>query len=381
LNKKKSILLFADWYEPGYKAGGPIRSCVNFVEHMKTTYSIFVFTSDRDLNADAPYADIVSDRWINKEENVQLYYCSPGKLNWKNILEQMTHVQADFIYLNSMFSKYFTIFPLLAAKTKDVQGRIFLSPRGMLRASALQFKPLKKKFFLTAFRSLGHGKQIHFIAADDTEMDDVKHFFGRSAEVTKLPNFSGVLAAKPAGVHKEPGQLSMIFVGRIHPIKNLDYLLKLVKDLKANIRITIAGSLEDKNYWDLCGRLITELPKNVLVDYIGEKPNGQLPAIISANHIFVLPTQGENFGHAIAEALSLGRPVLISNQTPWRNLQNEKAGWDLPLDQPELFIKAIEEAAALNQVGYNAFAETAFSFIKKRIEKNNLLDNYKKLFS
>ncbi|MBS1934800.1 MAG: glycosyltransferase family 4 protein [Bacteroidetes bacterium] len=381
MERKKSILVFADWYEPGYKAGGPIRSCVNFVEHMKTAYSIFVFTSDRDLNDNRPYTGIATDAWIHKDENVQVYYCSPEKLNWENIYAQMKNIQADFIYLNSMFSKYFTIFPLLAGRTKEITGKIFLSPRGMLRASALRFKPIKKKFFIMAFRRLGHAKQIHFIAADDTEMNDVKHFFGSSASVSMLPNFSGNLAKGTMQVDKLKGHLSLIFVGRIHPIKNLDYLLRLLKDVKANIRLTIIGSLEDSNYWDTCKQLINELPENIFVDYSGERPNHELPAVMITHHIFVLPTQGENFGHAIAEALNAGRPVLISDQTPWKNLQHEKAGWDLPLNQPELFVSAIESAAAMNQDEYNAFAKNAFSFIKKQAEKNNLLENYKKLFS
>ena len=44
-------MLFSDWYEPGFRAGGPIRSCVNFVQHMQDQYKILVFTSDRDLES------------------------------------------------------------------------------------------------------------------------------------------------------------------------------------------------------------------------------------------------------------------------------------------------------------------------------------------
>src|SRR4030088_1241894 len=99
----KKILLFVDWYEPGYRAGGPIRSCVNFVRHMREDYKVYVFTSDRDLGSPAPYENIKTDEWHDGIGNVNLYYCSPRKLNWQNIRRQLVAVQPDFIYLNSMF--------------------------------------------------------------------------------------------------------------------------------------------------------------------------------------------------------------------------------------------------------------------------------------
>ena len=64
MTDRKKILLFADWYEPGYKAGGPIRSCVNFVRQMQPDYRIYVFTSDRDLGSSFPYPDVKTDKWL-----------------------------------------------------------------------------------------------------------------------------------------------------------------------------------------------------------------------------------------------------------------------------------------------------------------------------
>ena len=63
--------------------------------------------------------------------------------------------------------------------------------------------------------------------------------------------------------------------------------------------------------------------------------------------MFFLPTLGENFGHVIAES-----PVLISDQTPWRNLKNHGVGWDLPLNDPDSFRKAIVESANKSSEDY-----------------------------
>src|ERR1700754_2557407 len=108
---KKKILLIADWYEPGYKAGGRIRSCVNFAYGMKEYYDIYIFTSDRDLGSSAPYEGIEVDKWVSTEEGIWKFYSSPAHLSVDGIKAQITNIQPDFIYLNSMFSKGFTIYP------------------------------------------------------------------------------------------------------------------------------------------------------------------------------------------------------------------------------------------------------------------------------
>jgi glycosyltransferase involved in cell wall biosynthesis len=380
LNKKK-ILLFADWYEPGYKAGGPIRSCVNFVNNMQNQYEVYVFTTDRDLASTEPYENIETDKWIKNSDSVFIYYCSPKNLLWKNIREQITSLDADFIYLNSMFSRYFTVYPLLIIRLSKIKAKIILSPRGMLRDTAIQFKSFKKKTYLTISKWFGLYRDIFFHVVDDMEMADVISHFGINSKVAVIPNFPAVLANHPAFVKKEIGKLSMVFVGRIHPIKNLGYLLFILKEIPSAVDLSIVGSLEDKSFWESCNKIIRELPPNICVKYLGEIPNHQLTPVISQHHIFILPTKGENFGHAIFEALSQGKPILISNQTPWRNLQQSKVGWDLSLKEPHLFLEAIEQAASFDQQEYNEWSQNAWNYAYNYTSKLHLQSDYLKLFN
>lgn len=144
---KKRILIFSDWFDPAYKAGGPIRSAVNFAKQMKDDYDIFVLTSDRDVNDLKPMNSIIADKWTEYVPGVKVFYASLHKLQLKNINEHITAVQPDFIYLNSMFSKKFTIYPLWLKRSNRISLKIILAPRGMLKRSALDFKEERKKFF------------------------------------------------------------------------------------------------------------------------------------------------------------------------------------------------------------------------------------------
>ncbi|HKP32216.1 MAG TPA: hypothetical protein VJT83_05795, partial [Chitinophagaceae bacterium] len=110
VNKPK-VLLMADWFEPGYKAGGPIRSSVNFCQHLKNDLDIFVLTTDRDLGETVPY-DVKANEWMDHDANVKVFYLSPDKITFNYLKEQIRKIAPDIIYLNSMYSKFFSLYPL-----------------------------------------------------------------------------------------------------------------------------------------------------------------------------------------------------------------------------------------------------------------------------
>jgi glycosyltransferase involved in cell wall biosynthesis len=373
-------MLFADWFEPGYKAGGPIRSCLNFAKQMQDNYNILVFTSDRDLNEQQPYQQIVTGEWIQFDKNIRVFYCPASQLSARFILEQIRKMKPDFIYLNSMYSKYFTIYPLLLRKGGFIRQPIVLSPRGMLKPSAVQFKKTKKKIFLSLMRLAGMQKLIHFHATDQAEQEDIRANFGNKVKITQAANFGGIVTDYPGAVTKTAKELSVVFVGRIHPVKNLDYLLDLLSAVEGRVSLTVIGSEEDKSYSIHCKQLVNKLPGNIQVHFTGEIPNNDLPEYMRQHHIFALPTRGENFGHAIFEALSAGKPVLISDQTPWRHLQMEKAGWDIDLKDKKQFLKALQQAIDLEQHQYNEWSKGAWQLAHQFSLQPGLKEKYFNLF-
>jgi len=280
-----------------------------------------------------------------------------------------------------MFSRYFTIYPLLMKRIHVINSKIVLAPRGMLKDSALQYKSFKKKIYLNAFRQLGLQRVIHFHATDKTEVSDVQQNFGSKTRVTMASNFPGIIKDYPGAITKKPGELSIIFIGRIHPVKNLDFLLKALATLTGAVSLTIVGNAEDKTYANHCQTIISSYPSNIKAQFAGEIPNNQLPAIIAQHHIFALPTQGENFGHAIFEALSAGKPVLISDQTPWRNLVNAKAGWDISLQNPDQFTTALQQAVQFTQQEYDSWSQNAWQFVRQFVQESDLQKAYNNLFS
>lgn len=379
--QKLRILIFTQWYTPGYKAGGPIRSIQNFIDLLGDSYEIFVFTGDRDLGDSHPFPDIKVNTWIQMDLKYSILYTDLQHLKTSQFIQSYKTVDPDIIYLNSMFSYHFFLLPLMAARKLGWQNKIILAPRGMLKSTALKFKKLKKKLFIEFLKRSGFLNGIRFQATNKHEADDIRRYLNIGTDrIFILDN-----APYPAGdlqpIIKEKGQLDIIFLGRIHPIKGLDFLLKALSHVDSSVNLEIVGSMEDQAYYASCEGIIKTLPPNIKVKFSGNLPFDEARVRLMHNHILALPTHGENFGHAIFESLSAGRPVLISDQTPWRNLEKKGIGWDLRLDHPEAFSRAIQKIASMGQEEYNSMSQKSFEFSKNYIHESNLKEKYLSSFS
>jgi glycosyltransferase involved in cell wall biosynthesis len=379
LTEKKKVLMMADWFSPGFKAGGPIQSCVNFSQHLKDDLDIYVLTTDRDLNDTLPYNGIIQDQWTDFNSRVKVFYASPSWLSFTNIKKLISQLRPDVLYLNSMYSRFFSIYPLLLKRMGHIQTKIILSPRGMLRQSAIEFSRMKKLFFLRLFRLANMHKQVLFHCTDETEINDVSKFFGKAPSVllSNFPSYQQPLVL-PSG--KKRNELKILFVGRIHPIKNLDYLLKALRPLDSQVELTIVASVEEQEYWKRCEELIKQLPSNIKIIFKGELPNEEVKQMLQSHDIFALPTKGENFGHAIFESLSAGRPVVISDQTPWKRLSQWKAGWDISLDDHSKFTEVLRQFSCMNQEELNEWCVGAWKFAHDYIHQSDLKKRYLEVF-
>jgi len=379
--REEKILIMVDWFAPGYRAGGPIQSCVNVAFALKDRYGILVLTSDTDYGSKEPYPNITTNYWTNKlNPRIHVFYSRKADFSLQQIKEVILEADADYIYLNHLFSPLYVVYPLWLKWRGIIKGKVVVCPRGALYDSALSIKKYKKVPFLKLFRWMGIHKLVKFHATNEREQNAILEYFPGS-EVMIADNLPNTRQPAFKKIEKEPGELKCIFIARIHPIKNLLLLLQALKQVKAAVSLTIIGPMEDISYWQKCEKLIAEFGNNITLEYRGAVPNHELMEILHEHHLFILPTTGENFGHSIFESFLAGRPVLISDQTPWLNLEAHQIGWDLPLNNPKNFTNAIETAAAWDQGEFNVWALSAWQYAKKFIDNPALKNQYLQLFS
>lgn len=378
VGNRGKILIFIDWFIPAYKAGGPIVAARNFAVQMQEYFEIFIITSDRDLGEDSCLAGIQKDCWVAIDRNVKVWYTSQGGCTLSFVKDSIQKLSPDFVYLHSMFSLRYTIFPIIGTRPILDSAKVILAPRGMLRSSALKIKPIKKKIFLLLFKFMGLGRNLTFHATDLVEYEDILKWFGRKAKVVELPDFGVSQTPYSKVSNKKPGHVKLLFVGRIHPIKNLDFLLRALLHVKGNVELYVLGNIEQMSYWRSCEELIGTYPKSISVKILDAVPHEQTDRLIRDADFVVLPTLGENFGHAIYEAMAKGTPVLISDQTKWKDLEKYRAGWDLPLKE-RLFVDKIQQIIDMDTVEYISWSQGAWNYCNQYNLRNNLTENYKEL--
>jgi glycosyltransferase involved in cell wall biosynthesis len=374
------VLVMADWYLPGYRAGGPIRSVANVAERLEDELDIHIFTTDRDHGCETPYAGIEVDRWVRRSGH-HVYYASPASLRWGAILDIIRTLRPDHLYLNSMFSRYMTVYPLAMHRLGLIRCPILLAPRGMLMDSAMAGKTARKRVFIGLLRILGVPRGVRFQATNNLEAVDVRRRFGSGAAVVRIDNLPGLPPPPSPPPHKEVGHLKVVFVGRSHPIKNLDLLLQAMAGVEAAIELTAIVAREDEAYAARCRERAAALPPRHRVTFREGVPHEAVGEILRANHIFALPTKGENFGHAIFEALSAGRPVLISDQTPWRGLEALGAGWDVPVDTPEPFRQQLARIAEMSAEEMGRWCDNAWELAQSHLACADIEKRYTQAFS
>lgn len=371
-----------DWYEPGYKAGGPIQSCRNFVAAMHEELDISVLTSDRDLGETGPYFGIETNEWIQRPPGVSVYYADTSKLSQKKLSALILERNADFIYLNSMYSYRFSIIPLLFSWQNKISAKVVIAPRGMLQEGAMQFKTAKKKLFIRLLNFAGVPQKVHFHATDEQEAEDIRRYFPKAKSISEIPNFSAPLPVQTKPIEKIPGKLRAVYISRIIPKKNILFFIRLLTKLPEDIQLhfDIYGEVEDHSYWDQVKQVINSLPQNITVKDHGPLLHEKVTETLETSHIFVLPSRAENFGHAIFESWSAARPSLISDKTPWHHLQKQLTGWDLSLDNEKPWLNALIEAAHWDQSAFDSWSSHSREFAERHVGQFNLKQAYIKLF-
>src|SRR5437868_1768465 len=98
--QRPRVLVFVDYYLPGFKFGGPVRTLANMSARMASHYEFFVFTADRDEGDAQPYPQVPLNQWT-RAEDAMVYYTADRSL--KNILLRIAEIKPNLIYLNSFF--------------------------------------------------------------------------------------------------------------------------------------------------------------------------------------------------------------------------------------------------------------------------------------
>ena len=237
----------------------------------------------------------------------------------------------------------------LACKESGVKYAYF--PHGMLDPWAVNSQGLLKRL----------KKTLYWYAREEQVFENASCIFfaterERSASGTTFPTGREQRIVIPYGVATSsrrvtrplrpeltvaPGDKIALFLGRVHPKKNVHFLLNawLKANVPANWKLIVAGPV-GPTYRAELGRIAEAHPRGKSISFIGPVTGEDKLYLLQNASWFLLPSKQENFGVAVLEAINHGCPVVISSEVYLAaELHSESEILDLNEDQWVAFFK------------------------------------------
>lgn len=375
VHKMKKILISTESYFPGIKGGGPVQSIGNLIKLTKQDVDYTIITANHDFGEEKKYDGIVSDDF-NLFEGTEVFYSSDTLKN-KNVWNLIQSDRYDIFYLNDLFSSDTRIFLKNYLKSQSTKPLIIM-PRGQLNQGAISIKAYKKIPYLTLFQFIMKNKNVYYVGTSDEEVAAINKYLpgSRVFQVSNIPS----IEKKVTYSSQESPDLRLVFISRITTKKNLDYALKVLKDVQVPVTFDIYGIIEDEAYWEMCQSIIEKMPNHIQVAYKGICDSKDVVATLSHYDLFFFPSKSENYGHVISEALQASIPVLIGDTTPWQQLETKGWGWEYPLESPEKFVATIEDYSQRSLSERNKIKEYIFESFDVAERAKSTAKQYKDLF-
>lgn len=242
---------------------------------------------------------------------------------------------AEIIHLHTMWSPLNAI---VAGICRRFNKPYVISPHGMLDPYSLGIKALKKRAYLTVVESrmIRGAAGVLFTAEEERDL--------AVAQIGQVPNPGVVglgadtprasreeLEARFRSVHPELAEKKLvIFLGRLHPKKRPEVAIRAMIAVRAkepDAALLMVGS-GDTDYVGALRQLAGSLGLSDCVHFLGLLTGDEKWRALAASRVFVLPSLQENFAIAVAEALQLGVPVLITDKINiWREIVGAGAGF------------------------------------------------------
>lgn len=378
-----TILTLQNYYLPGHRGGGCIRAVSNLVHALGGEFDFRIICNDRDLGVAERYAGIRTGEW-SRVGSGHVHYTEPRAVA-STIRRLLLGPGHHLVYLNSIFERRYAMWPLLLRRTRAARDVPFvIAPRGELGGNALLIRGARKRAYLATAARLGWFDGLTWHATSHTEVAEIERFLADHRIEGRVVRADDLVTAGPLpGIHREPkhaGRARIVYLSRIVPKKNLDFALRVLREVRGAVEFDIYGPREDAAYWSKCEDEIRALPSNVVVRYRGIAAHEDVVGILGGYGLFFFPTLNENFGYAIFESLRGGCPVLLSDQTPWGPVVEAGAGWTLPLDDVRGFVRVIEEVVARSESGQREQSERAAGFASRMAANETAIEDHRRLF-
>jgi len=324
---------------------------------VKRGHAVFVATTDDGVGDRVPL-----NRWINTDYGkafyaktaihylpLRLFFASLGPL-----------LRCDILHLSAI---YYPISWLLAPVAILLGKKVVWTPHGELDPDAMIYSTGRKKNVLGFVRLFK--KRILFQSTCDAERGYIRNQLGNDARIVQLPCFVEVVPTRPQTTPTD----YWLFVGRIHPKKAVERLIKALPLVIPKKQLKIVGDYNNEYGREMMA-LADKLGCRDQIEFLGHKRDAEKEQLLANAYCLIMPSHTENFGIVVTEALNQGTPVIASKGTPWQLLSDRRAGiW--ASNEVEPLADALTQMAQLPPETYAEYRENALRVVDEfDVERN-----------
>lgn len=374
----RKILIITGRYLPGYRDGGPVRSLINLTEWMGDKYDIRIMCLDRDHGDTERYPGITVDSY-NNVGKAKVWYTSDFSREAVGKLAE----DADVVYVCGPYGDY-ARFVMSLKKEGKIAAPLYIASMGSFSPEAFKIKGLKKRLFISYMKLAHMFDNVIWSVTSQREEDELRSVIGSGSRCV----IASDLPRKGTTDHsriKESDALKICFISRISRKKNLVAIPDILKNLSddCNIKLDIYGVDEDKAYLKECLMRFDALRKthpNCRWEYKGEADSNMIPSIFADYDALLFPTLGENYGHVIAESLAAGCIPVISDTTPWLDLNEKGCGYVCHLNDTTSFSSALQELYDMDEEAMSAKRSKCYEYITQANDASVRDSGYRMIF-
>lgn len=228
---------------------------------------------------------------------------------WLKIYQKLRTIKPDVFHAQSVLSGI----PAWAAK-KFLKIPYVVWGQGSDIYLPDRFTRLTSKFILQNADAV--------LALTQNMKQKMKQIYDR--DISIVPNGIDLEKFKiPSESKKGRDAKTIVFVGRLHPVKGVRYLLQAMKIVHAEMpdaKLILVGDGEERENLE---SLTNSLGIRECVEFAGKVPHERIQDYMNQAEVFVLPSLSEGFPVTILEAMACGLPIVATNVRGIPNIVEE----------------------------------------------------------
>ncbi|HEY4198178.1 MAG TPA: glycosyltransferase [Mucilaginibacter sp.] len=373
------ILFITPSYKPAYIYGGPTVVISLLAESLvKSGHDVTVFTTTANGSEEL---DVKTNTEILLD-GVKVYYFKRYTKDHSHIspgLWQKTYRDArkfDIVHLHTWWSTVVIISTLIC---KLLKVKTILSPHGMFCDYIINTRNRRlKRLFLRFGKPLLRNTFLH--VSSQMEWEETRHILNGICDGKIILNMVRLGDSKKTISKDHQPTMVVGFISRIEPKKGLELLIEALSKVNFDYRLKIAGTGE-QNYIDSLKALSVGLGNSDKLDWLGWKDNQEKFEFYSDIDLLALTSYNENFAVVVVESLSVGTPVLISENVGLSDyVLKNKLGFVTGIDDTSLIALKLDEVYQ-QKLERDEISQIAPQIIRSDFDETKLLKQYCEVYT